>query len=565
VTIAGTEVAGRFVPPPGAAELPFPTVSAMLRRNGTLGDAPAVKFEDEVWSHARLWHEVRRWADWMASLRPLDGSPFHVGVLLDNSPDYLCALGAAALTGATLVGVNPTRVGPELARDLDHADLVAVVTEDRHRPLLADIGVVPAEPELPAEPSPWDDPSADPDVSTRWLLVFTSGTSSAPKAVICSQRRLLTTGERMRILLDVGPSDTGYLCMPLFHSNALMVGMMPALIAGASLAVTRRFSASGWLADVRRHQVTYWNYTGKPLAYLLATPERPDDRDNLLTRAYGNEGNSTVVDAFTARFGVAVIDGFGPTEGGIGIMRTPTDPPGSLGHGQDKVWVVDADGNRLPRAVFGADGLLANAEDCVGEIVNTAGPGPFEGYWRNEEATARAVRGGWYWTGDLGYVDDDGFVYFAGRASDWIRVDGENFPAGPIEVAVTSHPDVVGGAVYGIPAGDSGDAVMTALVLRDGAALDPAEFATWIDNHPGMGPKWRPIYVRITTDLPRTPTHKVLHRVLQQHKVRRDRVGGDVLWHRPRGAAAYEIFTALDEAALHQQFLDAGRNQFWEL
>jgi fatty-acyl-CoA synthase len=565
VTIAGTEVAGRFVPPPGAAELPFPTVSAMLRRNGTLGDAPAVKFEDEVWSHARLWHEVRRWADWMASLRPLDGSPFHVGVLLDNSPDYLCALGAAALTGATLVGVNPPRVGPELARDLDHADLVAVVTEDRHRPLLADIGVVPAEPELPAEPSPWDDPSADPDVSTRWLLVFTSGTSSAPKAVICSQRRLLTTGERMRILLDVGPSDTGYLCMPLFHSNALMVGMMPALIAGASLAVTRRFSASGWLADVRRHQVTYWNYTGKPLAYLLATPERPDDRDNLLTRAYGNEGNSTVVDAFTARFGVAVIDGFGPTEGGIGIMRTPTDPPGSLGHGQDKVWVVDADGNRLPRAVFGADGLLANAEDCVGEIVNTAGPGPFEGYWRNEEATARAVRGGWYWTGDLGYVDDDGFVYFAGRASDWIRVDGENFPAGPIEVAVTSHPDVVGGAVYGIPAGDSGDAVMTALVLRDGAALDPAEFATWIDNHPGMGPKWRPIYVRITTDLPRTPTHKVLHRVLQQHKVRRDRVGGDVLWHRPRGAAAYEIFTALDEAALHQQFLDAGRNQFWEL
>src|SRR5205085_2180458 len=109
----------------------------------------ALRFEDVVWSHERLWYETRRWADWFETLRPADGTPFHIGVLLDNTPDYLCALAAAALTGATLVGVNPTRIGPELARDVEHADLLAVVTEDRHRPLLDDIGVGPAQPRLP--------------------------------------------------------------------------------------------------------------------------------------------------------------------------------------------------------------------------------------------------------------------------------------------------------------------------------------------------------------------------------------------------------------------------------
>src|SRR5439155_14541356 len=127
-------------------------------------------------------------------------------------------------------------------------------------------------------------------------------------------------------------------------------------------------------------------------------------------------------------------------------------------------------------AKLGTDGVLLNADECVGEIVNTAGAGPFEGYYNNDEATFSTLRNGWYWSGDLGYIDDDGFLYFAGRTADWIRVDGENFPAGPIESAVSRHPDVVLAAVYGVPDEQAGDQVMAALVLREGLSFDPAGF-----------------------------------------------------------------------------------------
>src|SRR5207302_848100 len=124
-----------------------------------------------------------------------------------------------------------------------------------------------------------DDAGLEPDVSSRWALIFTSGTSSAPKAVICTQRRMLQTGVRMAAIMDLGPDDIGYVCMPLFHSNALMVGWAPSIAVGASVALARKFSASSWLSDVRRYHATYFNYTGKPLSYLVATPERPDDAD----------------------------------------------------------------------------------------------------------------------------------------------------------------------------------------------------------------------------------------------------------------------------------------------
>ena len=571
MTVEAIDVGGRKVPAPGAADLIAPSAAALLRRNGTEhADRPAVRWADGEWTYGELWAAMLRWAGAFEEHRPTaPDKPFHIGVLMDNTPTYLACIGAAAVTGATLVGLNPTRMGAELARDASHTDCVAIVTDGTYDHLLAEAGIDLPRVELGPETENTtyvDDPSRDPDISTRWLLVLTSGTSSAPKAVICSQRRMLVTGERMRILLDVHSDDVGYICMPLFHSNALMVGMMPAWNAAACVGIAPRFSARGWLPDVRRFGVTYWNYTGKPLAYLLATDEKPDDADNLLTRAYGNEGSATIVAAFSKRFGVDVIDGFGPTEGGIGIMRKPEDPDGAIGHCGDHVMVVDPEGKQLPTAEFDGSGALTNAVDAVGEIVNTAGPGPFEGYWRNDEATQKATRNGWYWTGDLGYVDDAGYVYFAGRNADWVRVDGENFPTGPVEAVVARHPDVVAAAAYGIPAPDAGDALMCALVLHEGAAFDPAGFAAWLDAQPDLGPKWRPTWVRTTDELPRTATHKVLHRQLQQEKFRLDLVRrGDALYRRARGADAFTAFGPADEDALRAEFATAGRTRFWNL
>ena len=529
-----------FAPPLAEVPLPAPDAAALLRRNATEhGDRPALRFGDRVWSHLELLVEAERFAA-LFRTRLDPARPPHVGVLLDNTPDYVLALCGAGLSGAAVGGLNYTRRGAHLGQDIAHTDLQLVITEPRHERQLHEAmngmelsrGVLvsdrfvddddpPPEGETlgralaEAEPSSavWDEARenapASAEVDDLWALLFTSGTSAAPKAVRCTQRRLLTTGNRMAMMLELSPDDVGYAAMPLFHTNSLMAGLAPALVAGASLSLARRFSASGFLPDVRRYGVTWFNYTGKLLTYLLATPPHDDDADTALRVAFGNEGSPRVVEEAASRFGVRIIDVFGSTEGAIAVWTEPGQATGV----HRPVATGDHGGPRRRRrgtaARFDDAGRLTNADVAVGEMVNTLGAGPFEGYYRNDEAMAQTTRNGWYWSGDLGYVDDDGWVYFAGRTSDWLRVDGENFTAAPIEAIIARHPDVLLVSVYGVPAPDSGDQVMAALVLREGLPFDGAAFASWLDEQPDLGSKWHPRYVRVCQSLPTTPTNKV--------------------------------------------------------
>ncbi len=514
-----------------------------------------------------------------------------MGLLLDNTPDYVFALCGAGLVGAAVAGLNYTRRGEHLGHDISHTDLQMVITEPRHEEQLRigteekalSAGILVSDrfddrdgPSAEGEPleqalrAAWAEhdvgtPPAAPDVDALWVLLFTSGTSAAPKAVRCTQRRLLTTGNRMAMMLELGPEDVGYASMPLFHTNSLMSGLAPALVSGASLSVARRFSASRFLSDVRYYGATWFNYTGKLLTYLLATPERVDDADNPLRVAFGNEGSPQVVETAAARFGVRIIDVFGSTEGAIALDRTGNRPRGSIGRLRQGIMVVDEEGNEAPRAQFDSGGRLVNADRCVGEMVNTLGVGPFEGYYRNEEAMRHTTRHGWYWSGDLGYVDDDGWVYFAGRTSDWLRVDGENFTAAPIEAIVGRHPDVMLVAAYGVPAPDSGDHVMVAVVLRNGAAFDATSFAAWLDAQADLSPKWQPRFVRVCEELPSTPTNKILIRALAHEKFRSDRVRGDAVYLRTRGEDQFRLFGAEDESTLRDAFTSHGRRATWDL
>ena len=146
-----------------------------------------------------------------------------------------------------------------------------------------------------------------------------------------------------------------------------------------------------------------------------------------------------------ARFGCEVIDGYGASEVGVGFSRTARPiRPRSLGRAAG-VKIIDEDGRECPPARFDAHGRLLNADEAVGEIVNTGGRFLFEGYYKDEQATAERTRNGWFHTGDLGYMDADGFIYFAGRDAEWLRVGGENFLARPIEEILARHPDVHAG------------------------------------------------------------------------------------------------------------------------
>lgn len=231
-----------------------------------------------------------------------------------------------------------------------------------------------------------------------------------------------------------------------------------------------------------------------------------------------------------------MVDSYSSTENAVVVQRVPGMPPGSLGRPVEGVKVLDpVTMAETPDAELGPDGQLLNADRAIGELVNTGGAGAFAGYYRDPDAEAERMRGGMYWSGDLAYRDRDGWVHFAGRTADWLRVDGENLAAAPIERILLRHPAVDEAAVYAVPDPAVGDQVMAALVVRAGR-LDPAGLEDFLAAQPDLSPKAWPRYVRVVTDLPRTATNKVLKRTLAADG---PTAGDGVLWTREERGRSY--------------------------
>ncbi|MFC9360852.1 AMP-binding protein, partial [Rhodococcus sp. NPDC057014] len=416
-------------------ELERTTIARMLLDR--LGDDRlGIRTREQDWTWDQVVRESAARGAVASSLRR-DG-PFHVGVLLDNTPEFLFWLGGAALAGATVVGINPTRRGAELAAEIRYVDCQLIVTDTAGRAQLAglDLGLSedrfllvddPAYSDLVAAravESPAEGPGVDP--STLFLLLFTSGTTGTSKAVRCSQGRLARLAYANIAKYGHVREDVDYCCMPLFHGNALMALWAPALAIGATVCLPRKFSASGFLPDVRFFGATFFTYVGKALAYLMATPEQPDDRDNTLVRGFGTEASPEDKTEFVRRFGAELYEGYGSSEGAGSVTLDPHAPEGALGRpANENIVIVDPDTlAERARARIDEHGRVLNPDEAIGEMVDKAGAARFEGYYKNEDAIADRIRHGWYWTGDLGYVDEAGFIYFAGRKGDWIRVDG---------------------------------------------------------------------------------------------------------------------------------------------
>jgi fatty-acyl-CoA synthase len=528
--------------------------------------SPALVFEDQRWSYVEYLGACAERASYLLDRRR--EGPFHVGVLLENVPEYPLWLGAAALVGATVVGINPTRRGAELARDITHTSCQLIVCDAQHRPMLEglELGVESDRvidvdsPQWPRALEPFAGaaiPEAEVSEASLYLLIFTSGTSGAPKACLCSQGRLAMNGSILAQMMGFSPQEVCYCAMPLFHSNALMANWVPALSVGATCVLRRKFSASGFLPDVKQYGVTYFNYVGKPLAYVLATPEQPGDVDNTLVHAFGNEASDQDIERFEQRFGCKVADAYGSTEGGVHVSRSEDMPQGSLGKGLPGVVVLDPEtGKECPLARFGPKGQLLNADEAIGEMANRLGATGFEGYWHNEEASAARVRDGIYWTGDLAYADEQGFLFFAGRDSEWLRVDGENFAAAPVERILARYPQIAVAAVYAVPDEVVGDQVMAALQLEPGGEFDPAHFDTFLAQQSDLGTKWAPRYLRISRELPVTQTNKVLKRALRKQHWE----CADPVWWKPAKGDPYRRLDPRDIAQIREHFAERGRS-----
>jgi len=537
----------------------------LLARAGD--DNTALLFEDQQWSWRELVQQAAIRSALLQQLRPRD-RPWHVGVLLENTPEYIFLIAGAALCGATVVGINPTRRGTELAADIRGTDCAVVVTDDAYGDLLdgIDHGVPQildsGSPEyaglLAAHRASVEATTEGLDPRSTLLLLFTSGSTGAPKAVICS------TG-RWAFICQVTPlrfscDDVAYNAMPIFHGNALMSALGPCLANGAAFATRRKFSASGFLPDIRRFGATFFNYVGRSLAYVLAQPERPEESDTRLRFGFGTEASTRDRAEFSRRYNCPLLESYGSSEGTCYIIHTPGTPDGALGVPQQgfEVEIVSPSGTVCPPARFDASGVMLNREEAIGEIVSRGAAARFEGYYNNPAASQERLRSGDFWTGDLGYRDQDGFFWFAGRTADWLRVDSENFASAPVEQILGRFPGVTAAAVYAVPDPVTGDQVMAALEFP-GGEFDPGAFASFLGQQPDLGTKWAPRLIRVTAGLPLTATHKVSKPALRR-----------MLWHGEypvyeRVGETYVLMTADREAAMEAAFARHGREHLLRL
>jgi acyl-CoA synthetase (AMP-forming)/AMP-acid ligase II len=574
-----------------------------------VADRVFLRQHDRTWTFRRYRDECVRMAHFLRRrLGAIDDRrPGHVAMLLENHLELLGLYGGCAYAGLTLFGVNTGLRGETLAGVVDQSRARLLVVDQRLWPevervrdrlahvapenvlvLRTEGGAYDAsdlETALRDEVGPvdrsLDAPAVDANPMAPLVVIYTSGTTGLPKGINNNHFKLLAIGMVVSGNLGLGMDDVGYACMPLFHSNALFLGFQPAFHVCGSLAMRERFSASSFVPDVFRHGVTYWNYVGEPVHYVLGALEKQYGGDearilaevarhpsNRLRYAVGNGAAPPDIDRFMRWLGLEdMFELYGSTEAAISTFRKKTDPRGSVGEVSDaNVKILDPGGRECPPADLASDGKIRNYEAAVGEICRVAADaGLFQGYYGNAEATTSKFHDGVYHSGDLGHIvvrEGRRFLFFDGRTDDWIRKDGENFSAAQVARILQEAPGVTLAAAYGVPCAVSDELVMAALKLRPGVRFDPQAFFDYCESqvqHGAMDRKWMPDFVRVVDDFEFTQTQKILVRHLKaQHYDRRALPVAPLYW-RTRGDATFRPFTASDYDAQRERFAAAER------
>ncbi len=534
-----------------------------------------------------------------------DRRPGHVAMILENHLELLSVYGGCGVAGLTLFGINTGLRGDTLAGVINHSRSRLIVIDERFLPELEKVrgrlenvspenvlvlptvgGKVDSAANLTTclerEAGAADGDTSMPDVQVTQdgnvMVIYTSGTTGLPKGINNNNLKLCFVGLGVSTNLGLGQDDVGYTCMPLFHSNSIFVGLMPAFWVGGTVGLRERFSASSFVPDVLKYGVTYWNYVGEPVHYVLSHLEQKygsdmarlraevtNHPDNKFSYAVGNGASPPDIDKFMDWMGLEdMFELYGSTEAAISTFRKKTDPRGSVGEITDaNVKILDERGKECPSAELDRDGKILNYEQCVGEICRAApDTALFQGYFDNPGANTSKYRDGVYHSGDLGHIlarDGKCFLYFDGRTDDWIRKDGENFSALQVARLLSEHADVPLVAAYGVPCSVSDELVMAALKLREGASFDPKGYFEFCENqveHGGMDKKWFPDFVRIVDDFEYTGTQKILVRNLKSVHFDPRRVM-DPLYFRERGDKAFRRFGSKEFDELRKRFAAA--------
>jgi acyl-CoA synthetase (AMP-forming)/AMP-acid ligase II len=433
-----------------------------------------------------------------------------VALMLPNSRQGILCLFGVLYGGFRTAVINLVAGAEAMGYALSHSDAVVVLVGEKQADLF-DAAVaahdVKARSIIVGRMIDWPDDTPDGALAElapqdHALLMYTSGTTGRPKGVLHTHASLLAGGWTTALAHKLSDSDRGLCVLPIYHINGLCVTIMGPLIAGGSVVICDKFSASRFWATCAEQQITWFSVVPTIISHLLHGDVDPDAVTKARIR-FGRSASSALAietqSAFEARFGIPIVETMGLTETAAQILSNPLPPElrkiGSPGK---------AYGNEV--AILSPD-LTPLAPDTEGEIA-VRGPNVMLAYYKNPEATQGTFTDtGWLRTGDLGKIDTDGYVFVTGRLKELIIKGGENIAPREVDEALYSHPDVVEAAAFARPCSSYGERVEAAVKLRDGATVGQDDLIQLCLQK--LGKFKCPDVIHIMEDLPKGPSGKI--------------------------------------------------------
>jgi len=569
-------------------------------------------FEGREYTYGETYREAARYAEYFLLQRKerVDAGTLGekerltLAIYQENTPEYIFAALGAGLSNSVLFAINTGFRGDTLAGVVRQANPALLLTQEKHLPEIEQI--LPAVPGL----SPEDVLLLGASKSNRFkslrqeitgqeqapkvprqyrlpvdnmspvLVIYTSGTTGMPKGVPCTHIKMVGAGLVVERAVLLTKRDRGYISMPLFHSNAWYIGILTLMIAGGSFVLKRRFSASAFEQDMLEHGVTFLNYVGQPLHYIIAALEKKygsqGEVETALARnpknrfrvAYGNGASTVDREKLLRYLGMKhIYEIYGSTEAVITTANKPGDPLDSVGRAPGSVLILDEQGRPCPPGIVDDDGRLINYDTAVGEISRKVPRDNlrFDGYIGGGDAAHKKFRDGFYHSGDLGHIRlirGRRYLFFNGRTDDWIRKDGENFSAESVLQAALRLPGAKLAIAYGAPCEVSDEKVMITLEMQPGDAFQPRETFDWFRKQQetgGMDPKWMPDYIRIVDAFPLTNTQKILVRPFKKEHFNLEQNPEMKVYYMQRGDTTYRELTRSGYDEIQKSFQATGR------
>ena len=516
----------------------------LAEKAARIPDKTFLIWEGRAWTYGELEAMTNRYAHGFERLGVGHGD--HVAVMLPNCPEFFWVCWGLGKIGAVAVPINTAAKGELLRYFIDQSDATSVVVDDEWLERMAGVAPQlakvkryvyrgprqPADCGLPEVPVhalaalESDDASAPPFDAVSYddvhLIMYTSGTTGPSKGVMCPHSQGHAVGRALTLDFGYRPDDVLYTCLPLFHGNAIWYTCYAALWADAAIALAPRFSATRFWDEIRASGATQFNTLGAMTNIIWKLPPGPHERDHKLRLCMTVPVPKEIYAEMQARYGVTLTSVFAMTENFAMTRFTPDDPPAKAGsagstRGACELRIVDDDERDLPAGQ-------------VGEIwMRPLQPGAMmKGYYRMPEETAHEFSGEWFCTGDRGYRDGDGYLYFVDRKKEAIRRRGENISAYEVELILSRHPAILEVAAIPVASEMSEDDVMVYVVRKPGEALAHADVVHFAAEH--MSYFMVPRFVEFIDQLPKTASEK-----LEKYKLKRDAQARRAeLWDRER-------------------------------